>query len=40
VNLFGAAKEKLKEIGAEDISISISHCEDYAVAYVTIQTIG
>lgn len=38
VNLFGAAKDKLMEIGAENISISISHCENYAVAYATIQT--
>jgi holo-[acyl-carrier protein] synthase len=38
VNLFGAAKQKLNEIGAINVSLSISHCENYAVAYATIET--
>ena len=38
IRLFGAAKEKLRLLGADTIAISISHCENYAVAYATIQT--
>ena len=38
VNLMGKAKEKYLEIGARDMSLSISHCKNYAVAYVVIQT--
>jgi len=36
--LSGRAKERLAELGGTSISISLSHCEDYAVAYAVIQT--
>lgn len=38
VVLHGSAKEVYKSIYAEDISLSLSHCENYAVASVCIQT--
>lgn len=38
VKLKGKAEEKYREIGAVDMSLSLSHCESHAVAYVTIQT--
>jgi holo-[acyl-carrier protein] synthase len=38
VVLSGRAKEVFKNMFAKDISISLSHCENYAVAYVIIET--
>jgi len=38
VVLLDSAKDMLHEIGAESMSISISHCDNYAVAYVVIHT--
>lgn len=35
--LSGRAKERLAELGGTSISISLAHCEDYAVAYAVIQ---
>jgi len=32
VRLYGRAKQKTEDIGLSDISISLSHCKDYAVA--------
>lgn len=39
VKLSGKAEEVYREIGADSISISLSHCESYAVAYVVIHTV-
>ncbi|QNU67010.1 holo-ACP synthase [Ruminiclostridium herbifermentans] len=36
VILHGSAKEYYEKIGASGISISLSHCKSYAIAYVTI----
>lgn len=36
VILHGRAKEYYTEIGASGISISLSHCKEYAIAYVSI----
>jgi holo-[acyl-carrier protein] synthase len=38
VLLIGKAREVFEKIRGCDISISMSHCENYAVAYVIIQT--
>jgi holo-[acyl-carrier protein] synthase len=38
VTLSGGAKDFFNEIGATDISLSLSHCENYAVAYAVILT--
>ena len=38
VVLSGMAQEVFKSIRAKDISLSLSHCENYAVAYVVIET--
>lgn len=39
VVLKGRAEEVFKEIGGQAISLSVSHCHQYAVAYAIIQTI-
>jgi holo-[acyl-carrier protein] synthase len=36
VILHGAAKKYYEKIGASGLSISLSHCKSYAIAYVTI----
>jgi holo-[acyl-carrier protein] synthase len=36
VILYGKTKEYYDSLGASGISISLSHCKDYAVAYVAI----
>lgn len=36
VNLYGRAKSYYEALGATGISVSLSHCKEYAVAYVTI----
>jgi holo-[acyl-carrier protein] synthase len=38
VMLSGKAKELFVNMLANDISLSLSHCEEYAVAYVIIET--
>ncbi len=38
VRLSGKAKEFYDSLGASGISVSLSHCRAYAVAYVTIFT--
>jgi holo-[acyl-carrier protein] synthase len=38
VVLSGRAQEVFKNMFAKDISLSLSHCENYAVAYVIIET--
>ncbi len=38
VTLYGKAQQKLTEMKASEVSLSISHCDSYAVAYVTILT--
>ena len=38
VELYGKSKERLAEINAVDISLSLSHSDNYAVAYVVILT--
>lgn len=38
VVLSGKAKEMFNSINAASISLSLSHCEKYAVAYVVIET--
>lgn len=37
--LNGTAKDMLDEINAHSVSLSLSHCDNYAVAYVVIQTL-
>lgn len=37
VKLYGRAKEYYSTLSASDISISLSHCREYAVAYVAIS---
>ncbi len=37
--LFGKAKERYDQMNGTDISLSLSHCDEYAVAYAVIQTI-
>ena len=39
VRLYGQAKQKAEEIGLENLSISLSHCREYAVACVVGETI-
>ncbi|MDD4874472.1 MAG: holo-ACP synthase [Dehalococcoidales bacterium] len=34
VRLYGEARKKADDIGIENISISLSHCHEYAVAFV------
>ncbi len=36
VTLYGRAKKFYEGLGADSISITLSHCKEYAVAYVTI----
>ncbi|PYG89022.1 holo-[acyl-carrier protein] synthase [Ruminiclostridium sufflavum DSM 19573] len=36
VALYGGTRKYFNEIGAPEISISLSHCKEYAVAYVSI----
>jgi holo-[acyl-carrier protein] synthase len=36
--LSGKAKEQFDEIKGRDISLSLSHCDNYAVAYAVIQS--
>lgn len=36
VTLYGKAKDYYEELGASGISISLSHCKEYAIAYVSI----
>ncbi|MDF2986260.1 MAG: holo-acyl-carrier-protein synthase [Eubacterium sp.] len=36
VNLYGRAKKYYESLGASGISITLSHCKEYAVAYVAI----
>ncbi len=36
VNLYGRAKELAKEKNIGEISVSLSHCKDYAVAHVLL----
>ncbi len=36
VVLHGAAKEYFTSIASSEVSISLSHCKDYAIAYVSI----
>ncbi len=36
VNLYGRAKKYFESLGAQGISITLSHCKEYAVAYVII----
>ncbi len=36
VNLYGRAKKYFETLGAASISITLSHCKEYAVAYATI----
>lgn len=36
VNLYGRARSFYESLGATGISISLSHCKEYAVAYVVI----
>jgi len=38
VNLFGKAQSQAKILGLENLSISLSHSRDYAVAFVTGET--
>ena len=38
VNLYGKAREVFEELKGDSLSISLSHCESYAVAYVVIST--
>jgi len=38
VNLHGRAKKYFEALGASGISITLSHCREYAVAYVVITT--
>lgn len=38
ITLMGKAKEFFKQLEAQEISISLSHCEAYAIAYVIIET--
>lgn len=40
VILSGRADEIFREIGGGSISLSISHCKNYAVAYAVIETIN
>ena len=35
--LLGTAKDMFEKIGAKSISLSISHCDNYAVAYVVME---
>jgi holo-[acyl-carrier protein] synthase len=37
VNLHGSAKDFYETLGASGISITMSHCKEYAVAYVAIS---
>jgi len=37
VTLHGRAKDYYETLGASGISITMSHCKEYAVAYVAIQ---
>jgi len=37
VVLTGKAKELYEELSASDISLSLSHCNAYAVAYAVIE---
>jgi holo-[acyl-carrier protein] synthase len=36
INLYGRARKYYESLEASSISISLSHCKEYAVAYVTI----
>ncbi len=36
VNLYGRAKQYYESLGASGISITLSHCREYAVAYAAI----
>ncbi len=38
VTLHGRAKDIFEAIGGADISLSLSHCENYAVAFAVIKT--
>lgn len=38
VILYGKAKKYFESLGAQGISITLSHCKEYAVAYVIITT--
>ncbi|MCX8128910.1 MAG: holo-ACP synthase [Clostridia bacterium] len=38
VILKGKARQIYNELGGQEISLSISHCHEYAVAYVIVQT--
>jgi holo-[acyl-carrier protein] synthase len=40
ITLKGKAREIYEALGADDISVSLSHSENYAVANVVIQTRG
>jgi holo-[acyl-carrier protein] synthase len=37
VNLKGKLAAKAQELGIESVSVSISHCKEYAVAYALIE---
>lgn len=39
VKLYGRAMEYYKKLNATGISISLSHCKEYAVAYVVITVL-
>lgn len=38
VNLYGKAEQYYRSLGAAGVSITLSHCKEYAVAYVAIFT--
>ncbi len=39
VNLYGRARQYYESLGASGISITLSHCREYAVAYAAITII-
>ena len=38
IRLHGRAEERAQRLGVEEISLSLSHCEEYAVAFVVAQS--
>ncbi len=38
ISLHGRAEQRARRLGVVEISISLSHCQEYAVAFVVAQT--
>lgn len=38
INLYGKARDIYEALGGSEISLSLSHCENYAVAFAVIKT--